>query len=39
MTYLGPDGRQVVVIAAGGHPGLQAKMGDYVVAYALSTGR
>lgn len=35
MTYLGNDGRQYVVIAAGGHGGLQTRPGDYVMAYAL----
>jgi quinoprotein glucose dehydrogenase len=36
MTYRGPDGRQYLVIAAGGHgiPGL-APLGDYLVAFAL----
>ena len=36
MTYRGPDGRQYVVISAGGHgvPGF-APLGDYVVAFAL----
>jgi quinoprotein glucose dehydrogenase len=36
MTYrAGPDRRQYVVIAAGGHGGLGTPKGDYVVAYAL----
>lgn len=35
MTYLGKDGKQYVVIAAGGHGGLQTRPGDYVMAYAL----
>jgi quinoprotein glucose dehydrogenase len=35
ITYTGADGRQYVVIAAGGHGGMQNKLGDYVVAYAL----
>jgi membrane-bound PQQ-dependent dehydrogenase (glucose/quinate/shikimate family) len=35
MTYLSRSGRQFVVIAAGGHGGLQTPQGDYVVAYAL----
>lgn len=35
MTYLGKDGRQYVVIAAGGHGGLKTKSGDYVEAFAL----
>jgi quinoprotein glucose dehydrogenase len=36
MTYLGGDGRQYLVIAAGGH-GVQVgpPLGDYVVAFAL----
>lgn len=36
MTYrLQPDGRQYVVIAAGGHGGLETTPGDYLVAFAL----
>jgi quinoprotein glucose dehydrogenase len=35
MTYLGRDGRQYVVIAAGGHTGLSQTYGDALVAYAL----
>ncbi|MBV6418307.1 MAG: Quinoprotein glucose dehydrogenase [Steroidobacteraceae bacterium] len=36
MTYrAGPDHRQFVVIAAGGHGGLDTPKGDYVIAYAL----
>src|SRR3546814_937378 len=35
MTYRGADGRQYVVIAAGGHGGLGTTAGDAVVAYAL----
>ena len=36
MTYrLGPDRRQFVVIAAGGHGKLGTRRGDFVVAYAL----
>ena len=36
MTYrLRPDGRQYVVIAAGGHGTLGSRQGDWVVAYAL----
>lgn len=35
MTYLGKDGRQYVVIAAGGHGGLKSRPGDYIMAYAL----
>ena len=34
MTYA-MDGKQYVVIAAGGHSGLGTRTGDYVVAYAL----
>ena len=36
MTYqLKPDGKQYVVIAAGGHTMLGTKHGDYLIAYAL----
>jgi len=35
MTYRTAGGRQLVVIAAGGHSALRSKMGDYVVAFAL----
>ena len=35
MTYLGADGRQYVVVAAGGHGKWGLEMGDYVVAFAL----
>jgi len=36
MTYrLKPDGKQYVVICAGGHGKLGTKLGDYVIAYAL----
>ncbi len=35
LTYLGKDGRQYVVIAAGGHGGVQSRNGDQVVAFAL----
>ncbi len=34
MTYLGPDGKQYIVISAGGHQGIN-NLGDYVVAFAL----
>ena len=36
MTYRGRDGRQYVVVSAGGH-GIDegAPLGDYVVAFAL----
>jgi quinoprotein glucose dehydrogenase len=35
MTYVAADGRQYVVIAAGGHGGLRTTQGDYLIAYAL----
>ncbi|PYS79814.1 MAG: pyrroloquinoline quinone-dependent dehydrogenase [Acidobacteria bacterium] len=35
MTYRGEDGKQYVVIAAGGHGRLGTKLGDYVIAFAL----
>jgi quinoprotein glucose dehydrogenase len=36
MTYrVRPEGRQYVVIAAGGHGSLGTPKGDYVQAYAL----
>ena len=35
VTYVGPSGRQFVVIAAGGHGKLGTRRGDWVVAYAL----
>jgi quinoprotein glucose dehydrogenase len=36
MTYLSEkSGRQFVAIAAGGHPMLAVKPGDYLIAYAL----
>ncbi len=36
MTYRGPDGRQYLVVCAGGHGIKQlAPLGDYVVAFAL----
>jgi quinoprotein glucose dehydrogenase len=36
MTYrISPDGKQYVVIAAGGHAGLETTLGDYLVAFAL----
>jgi quinoprotein glucose dehydrogenase len=35
MTYRARSGKQLVVIAAGGHTALGTKMGDYVVAFAL----
>ena len=36
MTYyLESSGKQYVVIAAGGHPGLGTTAGDYLVAFSL----
>jgi quinoprotein glucose dehydrogenase len=36
MTYrAGNAGKQFVVIAAGGHEGLETTLGDYLVAFAL----
>jgi len=35
MTYRGDDGRQYVIVAAGGHGSLGTKTGDYLIAYAL----
>lgn len=35
MTYMGKDGKQYVVIAAGGHGGLGTRSGDSLIAYAL----
>jgi quinoprotein glucose dehydrogenase len=35
MTYQGDDGKQYVVIAAGGHGGLGTRSGDALMAYAL----
>jgi quinoprotein glucose dehydrogenase len=35
MTYQGADGRQYVVVVAGGHGTLGTKQGDSVIAYAL----
>jgi len=39
MTYVGPSGRQFVVIAAGGHGKLGTRRGDWVVAYALPAAK
>jgi quinoprotein glucose dehydrogenase len=38
MSYV-LDGRQYVVIAAGGHGKLKTKMGDYLMAFALPSPR
>ena len=35
MTYQGADGRQYLVVVAGGHGSLGTKSGDSVIAYAL----
>ncbi|MDB5850665.1 MAG: rane-bound PQQ-dependent dehydrogenase, glucose/quinate/shikimate family [Rhodoferax sp.] len=35
MSYLGADGRQYLLVVAGGHGSLGTKTGDYVIAYAL----
>jgi quinoprotein glucose dehydrogenase len=35
MSYLGADGRQFVIVVAGGHGSLGTSAGDYVRAYAL----
>lgn len=35
MTYMGRDGRQYVVITAGGHGALGTHYGDYTLAFAL----
>lgn len=35
MTYEGSDGRQYLLVIAGGHGSLGTKAGDYVIAYAL----
>jgi quinoprotein glucose dehydrogenase len=38
-TYLGSDGRQYLVVVAGGHGSTGTKAGDYIIAYALPKGR
>ena len=35
MSYTGNDGKQFVVIAAGGHWAMGSPAGDYLVAFAL----
>ncbi|WP_171049412.1 hypothetical protein, partial [Pseudomonas aeruginosa] len=35
MSYTGKDGRQYVLIVAGGHGSFGTRMGDYIIAYAL----
>ena len=39
MTYLGDDGRQYLVVVAGGHGSTGTKAGDSVIAYALPAAR
>lgn len=36
MTYSGKDGKQYVLVTAGGHGSLGTKMGDYIIAYKLA---
>ncbi|EJL77528.1 membrane-bound PQQ-dependent dehydrogenase, glucose/quinate/shikimate family [Polaromonas sp. CF318] len=38
MSYTGADGRQYVLVVAGGHGSLGTRAGDYVRAYALPRG-
>ena len=38
MTYLGADGRQYVLVVAGGHGSVGTKAGDSIIAYALPKG-
>jgi quinoprotein glucose dehydrogenase len=38
MTYTGADGRQYLLVVAGGHGSLGTKAGDYVRAYVLPAG-
>jgi quinoprotein glucose dehydrogenase len=38
MTYQGQDGRQYIVITAGGHGALGTRYGDYTLAFALPRG-
>jgi quinoprotein glucose dehydrogenase len=35
MTSLGEDGRQYLLVVAGGHGSLGTKAGDSIIAYAL----
>ncbi|WP_418315543.1 membrane-bound PQQ-dependent dehydrogenase, glucose/quinate/shikimate family [Piscinibacter sakaiensis] len=39
MTYLGADGRQYLLVVAGGHGSIGTKAGDSVLAYALPSLR
>jgi len=36
MTYTDKDGKQYVLVVAGGHGSLGTKQGDYVMAFKLS---
>jgi len=38
MTYLGEDGRQYLLVVAGGHGSTGTKAGDSVIAYAVPAG-
>jgi quinoprotein glucose dehydrogenase len=38
MSYADRNGRQFILVVAGGHGSLGTKMGDYVIAYALPDG-
>lgn len=38
MTYTGADGRQYLLVVAGGHGSLGTRRGDSVIAYALPSG-
>jgi quinoprotein glucose dehydrogenase len=35
LSYVARDGRQMIVIAAGGHVGLNTRLGDSILAFAL----
>ena len=35
VTYVGTDGRQYLLVVAGGHGSTHTKAGDYVMEYAL----
>jgi quinoprotein glucose dehydrogenase len=37
ISYATANGRQFILVAAGGHDGLMTKQGDYLIAYALPT--
>jgi quinoprotein glucose dehydrogenase len=38
ISYRIGDGPQWIAVAAGGHPALGSKLGDYVIAYRLGNG-